>query len=201
MAGKRRITAGPLMPLIALLLPAYLLAGCGRAAPRVRMVAVPEVAGMTAEEAEAALVGAGLEMGTVSEAHTDAVTAGKVISSNPAAGEEIEEGSRVDLVISKGPEWVVLIDLVGKAESEAVSALQAQGFQVSVERAYHESLASGLVCSMDPDPGTALARGTTVVLTVSLGSAYVTCRTCGGRGKITTSVDCPECGGTGICYT
>ena len=81
-----------------------------------------------------------------------------------------------------------------------MSILQGLGLQANLQRSYNESVSAGLVCSSEPAPGTSLAKGSVVTLTVSLGSAYVTCPTCGGRGTITVSETCPECGGSGVCY-
>lgn len=201
MGGERTVKTLLLVTLFALLLPALPLAGCGKAASRAGAVTVPELAGMSVQEAEEALFGAGLAVGAVSEVFTDAVVPGRVVSSSPEAGEEATEGSAVDLVVSKGPEMVPLGDLMGKPENDAIAALQAQGLQVTLERAYHESVAAGLVCAMDPSPGSAVVKGAVVRLTISMGSAYITCGTCGGKGKVTTSTTCPDCGGTGACYT
>ena len=51
----------------------------------------------------AAIVGAGLTVGTVSTANSDTVPAGAVISQNPTAGSTVAPGSAVDLLVSLGP--------------------------------------------------------------------------------------------------
>ena len=65
---------------------------------------VPDVTGLAAEDAATALEQAGLQVGTVSEQSSDTVSAGAVISSDPAAGEQVPEQAPVDLVVSTGPE-------------------------------------------------------------------------------------------------
>lgn len=164
-------------------------------------VTVPDLTGMTPDEAREVLEEIGLAVGEESSAYSDTVPEGRIITSRPAHGEAAEEGEAVDLVVSKGRETVALSDLTGKAESEAIVFLQGQGLQVKVERRYHEKVAAGLVCAMDPPPGTSLTKGSTVTLSISLGSAYVTCGTCKGTGRTTVSEVCPECGGTGLCPT
>ena len=69
----------------------------------VQPVPVPNVAGMTAVAAGAALGAAGLTAGAVTEACSATVAAGLVISQDPAAGTQTAPGSPVSLVLSRGP--------------------------------------------------------------------------------------------------
>lgn len=65
---------------------------------------VPNIYGLTKEEAITSIEGAKLEVGNVSEEHHDTIPEGQVISQSPAANSTIEEGKSVDFVVSKGPE-------------------------------------------------------------------------------------------------
>jgi len=65
-------------------------------------VFVPDVTWMLPATAESALIGAGLAVGTVTQANSDTVPAGQVVSQNPAAGAEVAAGSAVDFVVSLG---------------------------------------------------------------------------------------------------
>jgi hypothetical protein len=67
-------------------------------------VAVPNVAGMTQTDAEAALAAAGFVAGNVTETHDGATAAGLVCRTNPAAGILFPYGSEIDLYISLGPD-------------------------------------------------------------------------------------------------
>jgi len=64
---------------------------------------VPNVVGMTLSSAEAAITGAGLTVGTVTEEYNDTVPGGDVISQNPVAGVLLLPGGAVNLVVSLGP--------------------------------------------------------------------------------------------------
>ncbi len=184
-----------------LLLCLSFLAGCNRAAPAIDLVQVPQLAGMTPQEAQERLGESGLEAGGIREVYSDAVNAGRIVSSSPSSGEEAAKGSAVALTVSKGPEMVSVPALLGSTEADALAALQALGLQAEVQRVYNESMGAGLVCSTEPAPKTAIMRGSKVAVTVSLGSAYVACGTCGGDGTAVSVVTCPECGGTGTCDT
>ena len=66
-------------------------------------VAVPDVIGSPQATAEAALVAAGLTVGTVTTEVSETVPAGTVLSQTPTAGINVSPGSAVALVISSGP--------------------------------------------------------------------------------------------------
>ena len=80
---------------------------------------VPNVVGRTQENAEAAIIGEGLMVGTVFEAYSDTVANGRVISQSPAGGENVPSGAMVDLVISIGPVPVPVITWLSMNDSGA----------------------------------------------------------------------------------
>ena len=65
---------------------------------------VPDVKGKSQEDAQKALGDAGLNIGNISEEYSDSVEAGLVIDQSVASGKYVDKGTRVDLVISKGPQ-------------------------------------------------------------------------------------------------
>jgi len=208
MPGGRRAAAW-LPYAFSLLLLASALTGCGGGKSRPgggyeespAKVAVPPLGSKSVEEARAALQEAGLAPGSLAEEFSETVPAGYVIRTEPPSGEEVEMGTSVQLVVSKGTRPKTIPDLRGKAEQEALAILQSLGLEVDVQRTYTERVPQGTVVSTEPAPGTSLAKGQHVTLTVSSGPAYVTCSRCGGRGTVTISEMCPDCGGTGTCYT
>jgi len=66
-------------------------------------VTVPNLTGLTQVNAMAALVTKLLAVGTLTNASSQTVPAGCVISQNPAAGTKVQSGTKVDMVISTGP--------------------------------------------------------------------------------------------------
>jgi beta-lactam-binding protein with PASTA domain len=66
-------------------------------------VAVPAVVNLTQAAAQAAITGAGLTVGAVTQATSATVPSGSVISSTPVAGTVVATGSAVALVVSTGP--------------------------------------------------------------------------------------------------
>jgi len=75
------------------------------------VVLVPNVVGQTQSGAQSLITSAGLVMGTITDAYSSTVAAGRVISQNPTAGSTAVVGSAVNLTISLGPNpgspWVL----------------------------------------------------------------------------------------------
>ncbi|MEQ8199868.1 MAG: PASTA domain-containing protein [Syntrophomonadaceae bacterium] len=72
----------------------------GKQPPR---TAVPDVKGLTVAEATAKLQAAKMDVGTVTRSASTNYFAEQVASQDPAAGGQIEEGTKINLVISTGP--------------------------------------------------------------------------------------------------
>ena len=75
----------------------------------------------------------------------------------------------VTLTVSSGPGSAKVPSTAGETQEEATKALEATGFQVSVERLNSDSVESGLVISSEPGGGSTATKGSSVVLFVSRG--------------------------------
>lgn len=72
--------------------------------PETRTTDVPSVLGMSESEARSELESMGLTVGSVTEDYSDEYPAGQVMTQSVRGGSTVEEGTRVNLVISLGPE-------------------------------------------------------------------------------------------------
>jgi serine/threonine-protein kinase len=130
--------------------------------------------GQTLEDAERLLEEADLTLGTVDERPDPDRAEGIVIEQTPSAGVEVGRGTPVNVVVSTGPELVVLPDLTGLSEREAVAALNQLGLRFTFAPEEHSStVAEGLVIRTDPLPDTEMQSGDTVLLVISQGPAPV----------------------------
>jgi len=133
---------------------------------------VPDIVGMTLEEAEKALKADGYRLGDVEyEGGATEDTPGVVVSSqSPAAGEGADQGSAVD--VKMAAELVEVPDVVGKSEAQAGSDLQTAKLKVgSVRQQSNDKVDAGNVISQNPKAGDKVASGTAVDLVVSKGEA------------------------------
>jgi len=129
---------------------------------------VPSVTNTTRQNAEVALKNAGLSVGSVTEAFSDTVASGNVISQSVAGGSSVEEGVTVDLVISKGPEKVTMPNLWGNPKDRAIEKLHALGLSVEVYEEYSDE-AEDRVFKTNPAADEKVAPGSMVQIYLSKG--------------------------------
>lgn len=129
----------------------------------VETVKVPNVAGMTRANAENALREAGFKV-SVTEQFDNKIAQGRVISQNPKSDLAVARGSTVAIVVSKGQERVVVPDVIGRTQIEAVNVLEASGFKVRITYEPHSN--NNTVLEQDPSPGTGAPRGSTVEILI-----------------------------------
>lgn len=91
---------------------------------------VPDLEGMTEEEAEKALEEEGLQLGKVTEDYSDEIEEGLVISQNVEKKTDAKIDSKVDIVISKGIEKVKVPVLIGLTADEAKRELEKAGLKL-----------------------------------------------------------------------
>ncbi len=130
---------------------------------------IPNVQGLTAAEATAALTGANLVIGSTTTVFDDRVPANAVFGTSPEIGTEVKPGTSVDISVSKGPKPVPIPAVVGKKAPVAASALADLGLIVITKEKFSEQVADGLVIAIRPGEGTVVYSGTEVDLVTSKG--------------------------------
>jgi beta-lactam-binding protein with PASTA domain/tRNA A-37 threonylcarbamoyl transferase component Bud32 len=136
-------------------------------------VEVPRLIGHTREEAEALLSDAGLSTGVITFEQSPAVPAGQVMAQDPAAGDKVAAGAEINMVISAGVDAVVVPDVAGKSENDAVFQLTSAGFQSSqiiIERRPSADVTEGFVIETSPGAGEVVASDGTILVAVSKGA-------------------------------
>ena len=138
-------------------------------------VTVEKVAGMTTEEAKTALSQKGLSNVKVSEQQSDTVSAGKVISTDPEAGTEVEKDAEITLIVSSGTSTVQVPSVASMTVSKAKSTLAAEGFNaVEGSKVYSDTVKAGLVAYSNPKGGAQASKGATITLYISKGPKRTT---------------------------
>ena len=123
---------------------------------------VPKLEGLSEDAAKQALEAASLAVGDESTAHSVSVPAGSVVSASQKAGAGLDEGTKVDLVLSDGK--VDLPDLTGRTITDAQSALAELGLTASVVPASTPCDAPSDTVYYQGTSAGAVAQGSTVVL-------------------------------------
>ena len=134
-------------------------------------IKVPTIAGMTPDAASAALISAGLRVGTTSQSYSSTIASGMVVDGDPVAQTPVRRNSLVNIVISKGVQTVQLTSYVGLGGDQATNELTTAGFKVHSTFGYSDSVQAGHVISQSPAGGAVAPIGSDIAIVVSQGSA------------------------------
>ena len=140
---------------------------------------VPNLLGLTQDEAAAMLDsdGHGFEIGEVTEQYSSTVEEGKIIEQTPGAGRTATEGSKIDIVVSKGEEpaaSVTVPDLTNCTPSEAQDLLNKYGLKGQAgDSVYNADVEVGHVAEQEPAAGTSAKAGDTITYHLSQGAEQV----------------------------
>ncbi|MCW2792621.1 MAG: protein kinase, partial [Nocardioides sp.] len=147
-----------------------------------RYTSTPSVIGMGRAAAETKIEAEGLEVQLGQRTYSETVPAGRVIDTDPGAGERVLDGGTVTVVLSLGKERYDVPKVKGLTEDQAQDALTAThlSFGTSVPR-FSETVPEGTVIGSDPKVGTTLRPGAAVDLVVSRGPKPITVRDFTGR--------------------
>ncbi len=133
-------------------------------------VEIPDVQGMTVEQAQNALEDDGLEVEKkTKEEASDDVDEGKVIGTDPDIGESVKEGTKVTLIVSTGSEKIEIEDYTGKDVDDVKRELEDAGIRVVTEErdvASGDGVKENTIIDQDVEPGTKLGDGDTITLTI-----------------------------------
>lgn len=115
-------------------------------------VTVPSLENLTVEQATAAVQGAGLIVGSISEEDSPSVAAGAVIEASPASSQTVERGTKVDLRVSNGK--VTIPDVRNKPLADATAELSGPDLGISVT-----VVPDGSCAAVDGSPVTSQSAG------------------------------------------
>jgi eukaryotic-like serine/threonine-protein kinase len=129
---------------------------------------VPDLSDLTVDEAESTLEAVNLVLGDSSQTTPSAdVEEGSVVSQNPTFNTAVPIGTAVDVVLSSGPEIVVIpSDIICRGPAAVMAELADLGLNPVQGGSVSDSPCSspGRVAASDPAPGTQVETGTTVTI-------------------------------------
>lgn len=130
-----------------------------------KLVKVPVLVGTQRAVAVQQIRGDGLVPSV--EEEESASPAGQVIRQSPSAGREIESGSTVSIVVSKGKRKVSVPNVIGELRSEAVTTLREAGLSPAVQEQETETPSqAGRAVDQFPPPGSKVGRGAEVTVVI-----------------------------------
>jgi len=171
-ARSRRRRRWRWVALAAVLLAAAVAAGAVYALVLAPGANVPGLTGRTRDEAVATLRKEGLRP-VVHEVWADPYDAGVVARQRPRAGAKVDDGSAVDLWVSRGPLHLPSPDLTGMKPAAATALLERASLTARKRKAATRHVPKGEIYRQQPAAGTTVARGDTVTFWVSSGPPMV----------------------------
>ena len=149
----------------------YLALSLGRA----KEVQIPNLQGLTKEEAEQKAKESKLKIEVSEEKYHLEVPEGQIIEQDPKYQDnyKIKEGTTIKVVISKGQEIVEMPKVVGKTRDEATKMLKEVGLEVKVEEEFSDDVEKNYITKQEVAEGEKIAAGTTVTIYSSMGIEQV----------------------------
>lgn len=136
-------------------------------------VELPDVVGLTREEAEEKIKKAKLKFEVEAEEYSTEVEENHIISQKPNYTEmynKVKEGSTVQVIISKGTEKTKVPKVVGMTEDEAIQALEEAKLKVEIVEETSKKIEEGYVISQETEANSEANAGDTVIIHVSTGT-------------------------------
>ncbi len=143
--------------------------------PTLQKVKVPDVRGKSLNDAQAALLKAGLTAKPRAEAEASTkIGNGKVTRTDPKAGTTVDQGTPIQLFVAT-TQTVVIPDVSRRPQADAVAILQGDPLRlvVGVQQATSATIASGSVIATKPAAGAVVPQGSKVIIVVSTGKPDV----------------------------
>ena len=131
-----------------------------------------DVTGMQYQQAQAQLENDGLVVSLEFD-YSDSVGSDKVISTSPKAGSQVAKGDTITITASKGKETktTTVPNLLGRNIDDAIQMIKDAGLTYNGKSSdYSDSYSENQVMNQSISAGKTVDEGTTISLTVSLGS-------------------------------
>ena len=129
-------------------------------------VTVPDLTGLSVEEAQEKLIKDRLSIGMIHEEESDKEK-GLVTRTRPEAGEKVSRLREITIYVSSGLSYVGVEDYTGHNYFEVKSMLEEYGVNVSVEyKKYDGTMKSSTIVDQSVKPGETLNSGDTIILYV-----------------------------------
>lgn len=143
-----------------------------------------DVRGKTWDEAKQALNAVGLGITSGGSEESDEYEEGQIMKQSIAVGEKVEKNTTIEVVLAvKKVEMVKVPDVEDDTKDDAAYRLEQEGFIVDFSELYDDEIKEGRVVKTSPAAGTEVAKGSTIVLSISMGPETKTVKVPDIKGK------------------
>lgn len=141
--------------------------------PEPKPITVPNLIGLSMEEAKDIINSLQLEVGIIDEETSSPGSDTKIIGQEPSYGQIIEKGSEINVTIGTGPQMVTIPNIIGEDYPYVASQLQSLGLNLDTEMVTHYSYTPGSVIETLPQPGSAVEIGSIVKIYIATNQEMV----------------------------
>jgi len=132
-----------------------------------------DLAGRDPAEVTTILEDLTLSVAGTNDVFDEVIPIGKVVSTEPAAGESVKRATPVTVLVSKGPAPVEVPPILGTLVTDATSTLANLGLTLEITLENFADSVAGTILTSDPLPGTTVPKASVVKVTVSKGPVLV----------------------------
>ena len=135
-------------------------------------VQIPELVGLTEEQAKAKVEEVKLKYEKVSEDYNPDYPEGQIYEQSPAYSEnyKVKENTTISVKVSKGTETTIVPKVAGMTYDDAVSKLEEKKLKAEKVEETSKEIKEGIVISQEIDENTTVNAGETIKLHVSIGT-------------------------------
>lgn len=137
------------------------------------MKEVPDVIGLSVEEAEQEIAADNLTM-DISKVYSDDIPKGIIISQSPEPKSKLEPKDTVSIVVSLGTETVEVPEMIGMTIDDVGIMLENARLKYDYTEEYSDEMDKGIVIYQSEEPGNDVKVGTRLNLIVSKGAEPTT---------------------------
>lgn len=131
---------------------------------------VPKLVESTMDEAIDSVEASALYIFKAGSEYSTTIPKGVIISQSPVEGTAVKQGDVVEVIVSLGPEMVLVPDVQYKSLTEAQSTLEEAGFVVKVEYQDDELVMKDHVISQSEQANSLLEKGNEIIIYISNGN-------------------------------
>jgi eukaryotic-like serine/threonine-protein kinase len=152
-------------------------------------ITITDVAGATVADATRLLKEQGLKVGSIRRTPNDTVPLGSVIRTDPAAGTAVGRNFGVVLVVSSGPNPVLVPNVLGLDSATAANQLGQKGFVFNPQSQPSDTVPVGNVITTNPGPNTLAPKGSPVTVVISTGPQLIAVKDVTGETQAQAQAD------------
>ena len=114
-----------------------------------------------------------LIIASTNEVFDDLIPIGKVVSTDPVAGESVKRATPITVLVSKGPAPVEVPPILGTLVTDATAALASLGLTLEITLENFADSVAGTILTSDPLPGNIVPKASVIKVTVSKGPVLI----------------------------